>query len=144
MAEGGLAELSTDASTDSLTAPVVLHVSADPAARALVSQALRTRLSADVVSVPRAAQALDVVHRRQPAVIVLDADLPDAVGTELLHRLASDPLSALLPKIVLSEDSDPRVHLRLRAAGAHQVAGLPLDVKAFVDAVGELLRRSTI
>ena len=67
----------------------------------------------------------------------------DAVGTELLHRLASDPLSALLPKIVLSEDSDPRVHLRLRAAGAHQVAGLPLDVKAFVDAVGELLRRST-
>jgi signal transduction histidine kinase len=144
VAEGGLAELSTDVSPDSLTAPVVLHVSADPAARALVSQALRIRLSADVVSVPRAAQALDIVHRRQPAVIVLDADLPDAVGTELLHRLASDPLSALLPKIVLSEDSDPRVHLRLRAAGAHQVAGLPLDVKAFVDAVGELLRRSTL
>jgi signal transduction histidine kinase/CheY-like chemotaxis protein len=140
VAEGGLAELATDASQVSRDAPVVLHVSADPAARALVAQALRSKLSADVVSVPRAAQALDAVHRKQPAVIVLDGDLPDAVGTELLHRLASDPLSALLPKIVLSEDSDPRVHLRLRAAGAQQVAQLPLDVRAFVDAVGELLR----
>jgi hypothetical protein len=144
VAEGGLAELATDVSADSPNAPVVLHISADPAERALVTQALRSKLSADVVSVPRAAQALDAVHRKQPAVVVLDADLPDAVGTELLHRLASDPLSALLPKIVLSEDSDPRVHLRLRAAGAHQVANLPLDVKAFVDAVGELLRRSTL
>ena len=66
------------------------------------------------------------------------------IAEELLHRLGSDPLSALLPKIVLSEDSDPRVHLRLRAAGAHQVAQLPLDVRAFVDAVGELLRRRTL
>jgi hypothetical protein len=137
---GGLAELATDASQDSRYSAVVLHVGADPAAQALVAQALRSRLSVDVVSVPRAAQALDTVHRRQPSVIVIDADLPDAVGTELLHRLGSDPLCALLPKIVLSEDSDPRVHLRLRAAGANQVAQLPLDVRAFVDAVGELLR----
>lgn len=139
---GGLAELSAEPSQDS-PAAVVLHIGADPAARALVAQALRSRLSAEVVSVSRAALALDAVHRKQPAVIVMDADLPDAVGTELLHRLGSDPLSALLPKIVLSEDSDPRVHLRLRAAGAHQVAQLPLDVRAFVDAVGGLLRRST-
>jgi signal transduction histidine kinase len=144
VASGGLAELSAEASEDSRTAAVVLHVGADPAAQALVAQALRSRLSAEVVSVSRAAHALDAVHRKQPAVIVLDADLPDAVGTELLHRLGSDPLSALLPKIVLSEDSDPRVHLRLRAAGAHLVAQLPLDVRAFVDAVGELLRRNTL
>ncbi len=141
---GGLAELSAEGSDGSQAAAVVLHIGADPAAQALVAQALRSRLSAEVVSVSRAAHALDAVHRKQPAVIVLDADLPDAVGTELLHRLGSDPLSALLPKIVLSEDSDPRVHLRLRAAGAHQVAQLPLDVRAFVDAVGELLRRNTL
>ena len=142
--EGGLAELAVEPSDNSQAAAVVLHIGADPAAQALVAQALRSRLSAEVVSVSRAALALDAVHRKQPAVIVLDADLPDAVGTELLHRLGSDPLSALLPKIVLSEDSDPRVHLRLRAAGAHQVAQLPLDVRAFVDAVGELLRRTTL
>ncbi len=144
VASGGLAELSAEASENSRAAAVVLHVGADPAAQALIAQALRSRLSAEVVSVSRAAHALDAVHRKQPSVIVLDADLPDAVGTELLHRLGSDPLSALLPKIVLSEDSDPRVHLRLRAAGAHLVAQLPLDVRAFVDAVGELLRRSTL
>jgi signal transduction histidine kinase/CheY-like chemotaxis protein len=144
VASGGLAELSTDGPPDSKAVAVVLHVGADPAAQALIAQALRSRLSAEVVSVSRAALALDAIHRTQPALVLLDADLPDAVGTELLHRLGSDPLSALLPKIVLSEDSDPRVHLRLRAAGAHQVVQLPLDVRAFVDAVGELLRHSSL
>jgi hypothetical protein len=42
---------------------------------------------------------------------------------------------------VLSTDTDPRVHLRLRAAGAHQVVQLPLDVRAFVETVGDLIRR---
>jgi hypothetical protein len=136
-----LAELSAD---DALrAAALVLHVGADPAAQALVAQALRNRLSVEVVSVPRAAVALDAIQRYQPAVVVIDADLPDTVGTvgtELLHRLGGDPLSALVPKVVLSADSDPRVHLRLRAAGAHQVLPLPLDVRAFVDTVGGLLR----
>ncbi len=136
-----LAELSA-ADASGPAAAVVLHVSADPDARALVSQALRNRLGAEVVSIPRAALALDAIRRRQPSVVILDADLPDAVGTELLHRLGGDLLSALVPKIVLTVDTDPRVHLRLRAAGAHQVTQLPLDVRAFVDSVGALLRRS--
>ena len=124
------------------SASVVLHVSADPNARALVSQALRSRLSTDVISVNRAALALDALQRSQPAVVIIDAELPDAVGTELLHRLNGDPFSALVTKIVLSTETDPRVHLRLRAAGAHQVVQLPLDVRAFVETVGELIRRS--
>ncbi len=133
-----LAELSGDEASRT-SAAVVLHVGADPAAQALVSQALRSRLAVEVVSVNRAALALSAIQRRQPAVVILDAELPDAVGTELLHRLSGDPLSALVPKIVLSVDSDPRVHLRLRAAGAHQVAQLPLDVRAFVETVRGLL-----
>jgi CheY-like chemotaxis protein len=134
-----LAELAGDDSE--IASAVVLHVSADPDARALVSQALRSRLSTEVVSVQRAAVALAALHRSQPSLVIIDAELPDAVGTELLHRLNSDPFSALVPKIVLSTDTDPRVHLRLRAAGAHQVVQLPLDVRAFVETVGDLIRR---
>ena len=133
-----VAELAGD---DPKVTAVVLHVSADPNARALVSQALRSRLSTDVVSVDRAALALDALQRSQPSVVIIDAELPDAVGTELLHRLNGDPFSALVPKIVLSTETDPRVHLRLRAAGAHQVVQLPLDVRAFVETIGELIRR---
>ncbi len=134
-----VAELSRD---DEPQAPtVVLHVSANADARALIAQALRSRLSVETISESRAAVALDTIRRRQPAVVILDAELPDAVGTELLHRLNIDPLSALVPKIVLAEDTDPRVHLRLRAAGADQVLPLPLDVREFVEAVGDALRR---
>ncbi len=138
---GLIAELSGDEAGSKQSEPVVVYVSADPDARALISQALRTRLSTEVVQVDRAARALDTIRRRQPALVMLDADLPDAVGTELLHRLSGDPLCALVPKIVLSEDTDPRVHLRLRAAGAQQVISLPLDVRAFVETVGSLIQR---
>jgi CheY-like chemotaxis protein len=134
-----LAELATEEKAG--RSAVVLHVGADPAAQALVSQALENRLAIDVVSVNRAARALDAIHRHQPSVVIIDTDLPDAVGTELLHRLGADPLSALVPKIVLTGDTDPRVHLRLRAAGAAHVLRLPLNVRAFVDTVGALLAR---
>ena len=136
---GLLAELAGE--DPKITSAVVLHVSADPDARALVAQALRSRLAIDVISVARAAVALDAVQRSQPSLVIIDAELPDAVGTELLHRLNGNPFSALVPKIVLSTDVDPRVHLRLRAAGAHQVVLLPLDVRGFVEMVGELIRR---
>jgi signal transduction histidine kinase/CheY-like chemotaxis protein len=136
---GLLAELAGE--DPKITSAVVLHVSADADARALVSQALRSRLAIDVISVKRAAVALDAVQRSQPALVIIDSELPDAVGTELLHRLTGDPFSALVPKIVLSADADPRVHLRLRAAGALHVVQLPLDVRGFVEMVGELVRR---
>lgn len=134
-----LSELAAD--RPKIASAVVLHVSADADARALVSQALRSRLATEVIAVHRASLALDALQRSQPALVIIDAELPDAVGTELLHRLNGDPFSALIPKIVLSAENDPRVHLRLRAAGAHQVVPLPLDVRAFVETVGELLRR---
>jgi signal transduction histidine kinase/ActR/RegA family two-component response regulator len=122
-------------------APVttVVHVGADPNAQALVARALRNRLSVEVVSISRAAPALDAIHRGNPSVVVIDTDLPDAVGTELLHRLSADPLSALVPKVVLTADADPRTHLRLRAAGAVAVLRLPLDVRRFVDTISDLL-----
>jgi signal transduction histidine kinase len=133
------AELATD--EPSGRSAVVLYVGADPAAQALVAQALENRLAIDVVTVNRAAHALDAIHRRHPSVVIVDTDLPDAVGTELLHRLGADPLSTLVPKIVLTSDADPRVHLRLRAAGAAHVLRLPLNVRAFVETVGDLLVR---
>ncbi len=77
--------------------------------------------------------------RRQPSVVLLDAELPDATAGEVLARLASDPLSALVPRIVLTGEQDPREHMRLRAAGAHEVLPLPLDVRALLQAVASRL-----
>jgi signal transduction histidine kinase/CheY-like chemotaxis protein len=120
---------------------VVVYVTAEPGAQAMVSAALRSRLQVDVVIVNRAAEALETVRSRQPRLVLLDSELPDSSATELLHRLSGDPLSALIPKIVLSFDPDPGVRLRLRAAGASDVLPLPLEVRPMLETVSRLLRR---
>jgi len=121
----------------------VVHVSGDPASQALVAQALRTRLGATTVSVGRAALTTDVVRRTQPVLVLVDDALPDGSGAELLHRLAANPLTALVPAVVLSQDAgDTRVALRLRAAGAAAVIGLPLDLRELLDVVGRFLDRA--
>jgi CheY-like chemotaxis protein len=75
--------------------------------------------------------------------VLVDSDLPDATATELLHRLGGDPLSTLVPKVVLTFDPDPAVRLRLRAAGATEVLPLPLDVRSLLEVVRRGVRLGT-
>jgi signal transduction histidine kinase len=118
----------------------VVYVSGDAGAQAMVAAALRTRLDVDVAAVTRAAEALVTIRRIQPPMVLLDSELPDATATELLHRLGGDPLSTLVPKVVLTFDPDPAVRLRLRAAGAAEVLPLPLDVRHLLDVVRRSVR----
>ncbi len=118
----------------------VVYVSGDAGAQAMVAAALRTRLDVDVAAVTRAAEALETTRRIQPSMVLLDSDLPDATATEVLHRLGGDPLSTLVPKVVLTFDPDPAVRLRLRAAGAADVLPLPLDVRHLLDVVRRSVR----
>ncbi len=120
----------------------VVYVSPEPAAQAMVSRALASRLNVEVLPVTRAAEALETVRRSQPALVLVDSDLPDSSAVELLHRLGGDPLSTLVPKIVLSFDPDPAMRLRLRAAGAADVLSLPLDVRDMLEKVARVLRQS--
>jgi signal transduction histidine kinase len=138
-----LAELDGQAPTGPAagSASTVVYVSSDAGAQALVSTALRSQLNVHVLLVERGADALETVRRSQPALVLLDSDLPDSAPTELLHRLGGDPLSALVPKIVLTFDPDPAVRLRLRAAGAAEILPLPLDVKLMLETVSSSLRR---
>lgn len=112
----------------------VVHATADPSAQALVAQALRSRLGADAVAVPTASAAVDVVRRSRPALVLVDRALPDA--SDALRVLSADPLTALVPVVVLSADPDPRERLRLRAAGASEVLDVPLDMRELLDVAG--------
>jgi signal transduction histidine kinase/CheY-like chemotaxis protein len=121
----------------------IVHVSGDPALRALVAQTLRRSVGADTVTVPRAALALDAVHRARPAVILLDRDLPDGTAVELLRRLASDPTAGGIPTLVLAGDDDPLDKVRLRQAGAVEVLRGPLDPGALAAAASAAAAAAT-
>ncbi|KLL12742.1 MULTISPECIES: hybrid sensor histidine kinase/response regulator [Protofrankia] len=120
----------------------VVHVSGDPATRAMVTHVLRSSLGADTVCVPRAALALDAVRRSRPALVLLDRILPDAPVEELLRVLAADATAGQVPAVVLTTDDDPRDLTKLRQAGAVGVVGAPLDVNAVIAAAGHLAVRN--
>ncbi len=113
----------------------VMHISGDPTIRAFVAAALRGRLGASTVSVPRAGLALEALHRCRPALVLVDRDLPDAAVGELIEHLAGDPVAAGLPIIVIAPDEDPGEFARLREAGAVDVVAAPLDPAGLARAV---------
>ena len=124
-------------------ARTIVHVSGDQASHALVAQALRSRLGAQSVPVRSAASAASAVLRAMPALVLVDDELPDGSGAELLQLLASQPETALIPVVVLAQDAeDRRVAVRLRGAGAAAVLDLPLNVRELLSVVGRYLDRA--
>jgi signal transduction histidine kinase/CheY-like chemotaxis protein len=122
----------------------VVHVTADPSAATLVAQALRVRLGAQVEHVSDPELVPERVREIQPAVVLIDDTAPGMLSSDLVRRLAADPLTALVPTVVLCPETDPRVRLRLRAAGATSVLDVPLDVRALLASVARHLPDSPI
>ena len=64
----------------------------------------------------------------RPGLILLDLQLPDMPGEEVLRRLRTDPATAGIPVVVLSADATAPHRARLRAAGAADYLTKPLEL----------------
>jgi CheY-like chemotaxis protein len=70
-----------------------------------------------------------------PDIILLDLNLPDLQGEEVLNELKADPATAAIPVIVLSADASRGVIHRLLAGGAFAYLTKPIELAE----LGELL-----
>jgi CheY-like chemotaxis protein len=75
----------------------------------------------------------------QPALILLDNRLPDAMGDDVLRQLAADQSTARIPVIVVSGDSARETASELRALGAVDFLAKPFDIHQFLSTVGHYL-----
>jgi PAS domain S-box-containing protein len=79
------------------------------------------------------------IRRSPPDLVLLDMQLPDISGPELLRHLKNDDLLARIPVIVVSADATPD-HVRAALAlGALHYLTKPLDVASFLAQVDEAL-----
>ena len=72
-----------------------------------------------------------------PDVVLLDVQLPDVDGPELLRALRADPRTAALPVVFLTGERGGEQSLT--AAGALGVLHKPLDLDSFADVLAALL-----
>ncbi len=84
--------------------------------RLLISRLLQ-RHRCDVVTTATGRDALDEARRRRFDAILLDLELPDVHGIELLGRLRALPTCTETPFIALTAHDDPRVARRCLQAG---------------------------
>jgi CheY-like chemotaxis protein len=82
---------------------------------------------------------LDLIREHHPDLVLLDLNLPDLPGAELLAILRHDPSTRDIPVVVISADATRNQIDRLTQAGARAYLTKPLDVKRFLDVVDELL-----
>ena len=77
------------------TPTLVLNVNDDAATRYLMSNILK-RGGYEVIEASNGVDALEVVARRRPALVLLDVKLPDVSGLEVCRKIKADPAGNML------------------------------------------------
>ena len=85
------------------------------------------------------AEAERALAEEEPAMIVLDLNLPDGNGLELTRRLKSDPRTASIPILACTAAVLPADEDRALEAGCAALITKPIDVGRFSTIVSSIL-----
>jgi DNA-binding response OmpR family regulator len=96
--------------------------------------------SFDVMEAADAEQALELIQKRRPDVIVTDLSLPGMNGFELIGRIRRNAITAEVPVISLSGYGGESHEQRAREVGCDRVLQKPCLPDALADTARELLR----
>jgi len=107
----------------------------------LVEYVLGQRPGVRLIPAMQGSIGLELAVQHAPDVILLDLNLPDLEGRDVLRQLKASPETSDIPVVVLSADAAPARADKLRAAGADGYLTKPLDVKEFLTVLDALLDR---
>ena len=118
----------------------LLYIEDNTANLRLVERALGHRPEYSLVSAMQGGLGLDLARQHLPDLVLLDLNLPDILGADVLKALRADPRTEDIPVIVISADATPGQIRNLLAAGAKTYLTKPLDMHQFLEVVDEALR----
>lgn len=122
--------------------PSVLLVEDDPRIASFVTRALAA-IGMDVAWVATAAEGLERVVAHPPAVAVLDLNLPDMDGLDLLRTLrAANHPARELPVVVVTARTDPADRAVAEELGARAYLRKPFPLAELLAVVREAAGRS--
>jgi CheY-like chemotaxis protein/two-component sensor histidine kinase len=105
----------------------------------VIQLVLAQRPGVKMLSAMQGSIGLELASRHHLDLILLDLNLPDLPGTEVLHRLQANLTTRDVPVIVLSADATQGQITRLLQAGARHYLTKPLDVRQFLNLLDEIL-----
>ena len=115
----------------------VLVVDDDAEVRELLADILRGKYN--VLAVPDAREALELLKLRIPDLVVCDIIMPGMSGFELLNRLKQDELTAHIPVMLLSSDTSVDSKIEGTNIGADAYLSKPFHEAYLLAVVDHLL-----
>ena len=82
---------------------------------------------------------IELARLHHPDLILLDLNLPDVSGADVLGELRDDPRTIDIPVVVISADAMPDRIKQLLAAGASAYLTKPIDVHQLLGVLDEIL-----
>jgi len=134
---GGLPGLESNLANKSGT---ILYIEDNVSNIELVEQILSSqRTSIRLISRIYGNQALGTAIEYMPDLILLDLDLPDIHGSEVLKQLKADQKTKEIPVIVVSANAMPNQIDKLIKEGAKNYLTKPLDILDFLKVIDEFI-----
>ena len=87
-------------------------------------------------------EGVELARSRQPALILMDIQLPGIDGITALKRLREDPTTRAIRVMAVTASAMTQDRQTIIAAGFDGYQSKPINVKAFLEAVQEMLARS--
>lgn len=88
---------------------------------------------AEILTAGSGREALEIAARQQPALVYMDAHMPEMDGLTCLRQLKADPRSRSLPVIMVLAADSGVTEDDCMVAGADGVLAKPLDRSAFLE-----------
>jgi CheY-like chemotaxis protein len=115
----------------------VLYVEDNPDNIVLMAQLLAPRPDLRLIGAPDAMRAMAMARSLAPDVVVMDINLPDISGLEVLQLLQADPVTRRIPVLALSANAMPGDIEKGLAVGFYRYITKPIKVNEFLQALDE-------
>jgi len=121
----------------------VLYIEDDLVNFTLVERILEFRPGLKLVHARCGEIGVQMAQTHRPKLVLLDLNLPDIHGSEVLRQLQNEATTAQVPVVVLSADATPSQIERLLTAGARNYLTKPFDIDPFLAVVDEMVGERT-
>jgi PAS domain S-box-containing protein len=144
VAERELQQIGEPTTIEPMTQQTVLYIEDNLSNLRLIERILVQRPGVKLIAAMQGNLGLELAREHQPDLVLLDLNLPDVPGREVLQRLKAESATRDTPVIIISADATPGEVARLSAAGASAYLTKPFDVKKFLDLLDENLHQRLV
>ena len=127
--------------SDTGTPRLLLYIEDQDLNLRLVERIFHSRPQYRLLTAMQGGLGLDLAREHQPDLILLDLNLPDMAGDEVLRRLKADPMVQNIPVLMVSADAMGDRIEDLLASGASGYVTKPYKVGDFIRIIEETLAR---